>query len=90
VSAGALDMHEWVDALRDNMAAQLEGIHPSARCICQKYFGEMQMAVDAGDMAEFARLSQLMQDKVADESFWEEEKQCSAIDPSYVVRYVCG
>jgi hypothetical protein len=77
-------MHEWVDAFRDNMAAQLEGVHPSAR------FGEMHMAVDAGDMAEFARLLQLTQDKIADELFWEEEKQRSAIDPSYVVRYVRG
>jgi hypothetical protein len=90
VSAGALDIHEWVDAFRDNMAAQLEGIQPTARCICHEYFGEMHMAVDAGDMAEFTRLLQLTQDKIADELFWEDEKQRSAVDPSYVVRYDRG
>jgi hypothetical protein len=90
MSAGALDMHEWVATFRDSMAAQLEEIHPSAQCICHEYFGEMHMAIEAGDMAEFARLLQLTQDKIADELFWEEEKQRSAADPSYAVRYFRG
>jgi hypothetical protein len=39
------------------------------------------------DRDNVARLLQLTQDKIADELFWEEEKQRSAADPSYVVRY---
>jgi hypothetical protein len=53
------NMHEWIDTFHDSMAAQLEEIHPSAQCICHEYFGEMHMAIDAGDMTEFARLLQL-------------------------------
>ena len=87
MSASALDMHAWVIAFRDGMAAQLQEIHPSAQCICHEYFGDMHMAVDAADMAELARLVQLTQDKIADELFWEEQKRRSAADPKYVVRY---
>jgi hypothetical protein len=78
-------MHDWIDTFRDSMAA-LE-IHPSAQCICHEYFSEMHMAIEAGDMTEFARLLRLTQDKIADELFWEEEKRRSAADPNYVVRY---
>jgi hypothetical protein len=77
------NMHEWIDTFHDSMAAQLEEIHPSAQCICHEYFGEMHMAIDAGDMTEFARL---LQDKIADELMWEEDKLLSAADPSYVPR----
>jgi hypothetical protein len=84
------NMHEWIDTFRDSVSVQMEEIHPSAQCICHEYFGEMHMAVDAHDTAEFARLLQLTQDKIADELFWEEEKQRSAADPSYAVRYFRG
>ena len=83
-------MHEWVDTFRDRVSVQLEEMHPSAQCICHEYFNEMHMAVGAHDMAELARLLQLTQDKIADELFWEEEKQRSAADPSYAVRYFRG
>ena len=43
MSASALDMHAWVIAFRDGMAAQLQEIHPSAQCICHEYFGDMQV-----------------------------------------------
>jgi hypothetical protein len=74
MSASAPGMHEWIDTFRDS--AQLEQIHPSAQCI----FGEI-MAIEAGDMTEFARLLRLTQDKIADELEWEEDKLCSADDP---------
>jgi hypothetical protein len=85
MSAGALSMHDWIDTF--SVSVQLEEIHPSAQCICHESFNEMHMAVEAGDMSEFARLLRLTQDKFADESFWEEEKQRSAADPNYVVSY---
>jgi hypothetical protein len=87
MTASALNMHEWIDTFRDSMAAQLEEIHQSAQCICHEYFGEMHMAIEAGDMTEFARLLRLTQDKIADELHWEEEKRRSSLDPKYVVRY---
>jgi hypothetical protein len=87
MSASVLDLHEWVDAFRDGVSAQLAEIHPSARCICREYFGEMHMAVEAADMAELARLVKLTQDRIADELFWEEQKRRAAADPRYVVRH---
>ena len=87
MSADALSMHDWIDTFRDSMAAQLQEIHPSAQCICHEYVSEMHMAIEAGDMTEFARLLRLTQDKIADELFWEEEKQRSAAYPSYPVRH---
>jgi hypothetical protein len=90
VAVSARDLHEWIDTFRASMAAQLEEIHPSAQCICHEYFGEMHMAITAGEMPEFTRLLQLTQDKIADELCWEEEKRRSAADPRYVVRYFRG
>ena len=86
MSASALNMYEWIDTFHDSMAAQLEEIHPSAQCICHEYFGEMHMAIEVGDMAEFARLVKLTQDKIADELEWEQDKLRSAADPHYVPR----
>jgi hypothetical protein len=87
VSASALDLHAWITGFREGMAAQIDEIHGSAKCICHEYFGDMHRSVDAADMAELARLVQLTQDKIADELFWEEQKRRSAADPKYVVRY---
>jgi hypothetical protein len=87
MSARATSPHEWVDDFRASVAAQLADIHPSPQCICHEYFSEMHAATDAGDMDEFARLVHLVQDKIANEPFWNEEVARSAANPSYRVRY---
>jgi hypothetical protein len=86
----ALRLHEWINTFRDSMSAQLEQVHPSAQCICSEYFSEMHHAAAADDMAEFARLVELVQDRIADELFWAEQVRHAAADPSYVVRYSRG
>jgi hypothetical protein len=82
----ALAIYDWINAFHESVEPQLEQIHPSARRICQEYFSEMHEAAHIGNMDELARLTALVQDKIADELAWEEDKLRSAADPSYIPR----
>jgi hypothetical protein len=55
-AAKSNNTHEWIDAFHASVSAQIEQIHPSARCICGEYFNEMRRAAEAADMDELARL----------------------------------
>jgi hypothetical protein len=86
MSASALPAHDWINTVHDSLRPQLDEIHPSAQRICHEYLRELHDAVEAGDMTEFARLLELLQDKISDELTWQEDKLRSADDPSYIPR----
>lgn len=86
----ALNIHRWIEDFHNNVAEQLEQIHPLAKGACEEYFAAMHVAAQAHDSAELARLVQRTRDKIADELMWEEDKLLSAADPSYVPRCCRG
>jgi hypothetical protein len=79
-------MHEWFGNFRDSVSAQLDEIHPSAARACRGYLAEMENAIAHDDNAKLTRLLCNVQNTVAEELEWEEDKLRSADDPSYVPR----
>jgi hypothetical protein len=86
MSASATLMQEWFGAFRDSVSSQLDEIHPSAARACRGYLADMQNAIERGDNAKLTRLLRIVQNKIADELEWEEDKERAADDPSYIPR----
>jgi LPS O-antigen subunit length determinant protein (WzzB/FepE family) len=83
----AIDLHDFINAFYNSIPAH---IHPMAQGACRGYVQDMHDAVNAGDMAEFARLVKIAKDKIASEIEWEEDKARSAADPKYIPRRMRG
>ena len=87
MSASAIDIHEWTSALRDSV---LDYIHPLALDSIHKWIDAMERAADVGDDTTVARLTADVQQKIRSEVEWEEDKELSAADRSYVPRCCRG
>lgn len=86
MSASAISLHEFIEAFRQEVEAL--AIHPCVAIAGRTW--AMHDAVERGDLASFAYLLRQAQAKVSDELEWEEDKERSAIDPSYIPRCCRG
>jgi hypothetical protein len=86
MSASTISPHEWFGAFRDSVLPQLDELHPSARAACYRYLSDMEDAIAHNDNAKLTRLLRLVQNMIADELEWEEDKERSTYDPGYIPR----
>jgi hypothetical protein len=70
MSATAMELHEWIA----DFEASIPDIHPIGACRVHELFADMHAAADEGDTKEVARLTEMIQHRVAWEQQWHEEK----------------
>ena len=86
MSASAASMCDWFSAFRESVLPQLSEIHPSAAYVCRGYLAEMEDAIAHDDNARLTRLLRRLQNTIADELEWEENKERAAYEPGYIPR----
>lgn len=75
MTAHAIDMHDFIEALRIRVPRDL---HPSSRCIIHQQFGEMHVTAD--DPAHVAKLAAAICHRIVSELRWEAVKSDAVHD----------
>jgi hypothetical protein len=70
----SLALHDFVERLHATVPPD---IHPAGLATIRGWFCEMRVAVDAADAREVARLTRLVEDKVALELQWQAENEAT-------------
>jgi hypothetical protein len=74
MSATAIGLHEFIEEFRQSIP---DVIHPAGAATIQLWFGDMHAAAHEGDLAEVARLTVMIRDKLAFELEWEAKKRAT-------------